>query len=730
MLDSKALDTMCELLEKKYANAGKKAAENLREWMSGRLPYTYPEKIAKHLEEKYLDMVFDAFWQILPFGTGGRRGKVGYGPNRMNPTTVAMTVQGHCQYIKSLFPEEKNLAVVVANDVRVFHDIAKVYSFLEKDHPLVGVSSRSLAKLACEIYAGNGITAYFADPENDKAVLSTPELSFLISELKTVGGVNLSASHNPPDDNGIKVYDQYGSQPVAPYDQILSDAMNKVSKVSFIPFAQALSEGKIKKIEPEYHQKYIDTYIRLYNDVHKPDPEIPIVYTPLCGCGLTTVGEVLTKLGFPYLTPPDQKPDGSFAVIPFKAPNPEVFDSTKPARDFADKHNAGIVLSSDPDADRIGVEIKLANGAWYHLDGNQIASILCYFLMLDPNGPKKKGLVLETLVTTKILGKIVEKRGESSIVDDLLVGFKYMAHVLKTLAKEGKYKHVQCSPDTLVLATEESHGVLLVPSIKDKDSVPAAMYFAALYQKLHKQGKNMLDYYIQMLEELGGYDNVNRSIMMSGAQGMLKQKKIMEALRANLPQTFGGYKVNKTSDYWDEKTFGPFASDTDRLPRNVLQIFTDAFVITIRPSGTEPKLKFYCQLLPYGEKCMLKGQALLSHVREQAEKTARVVYNEILAKLDCSMEEPGLLLPDIIDLDNKLAFQKKTVPALLQGLKDNRFAQKEDVLGWLKQECAAMTPGADPLPALKKPLAYLCDLWKKELPSCSLLSPLKEWAKG
>jgi len=730
MSDSKALDRMCELLEKKYDGAGKAAAENLREWISGKLPYTYPEKIAQHLEEKYLDFVFDAFWQVLPFGTGGRRGKVGYGPNRMNPTTLAMTVQGHCQYLKSIFPDAKDLAVVVANDVRVFHDIAGNYAFLEKDHPLVGVSSRSMAKLACQIYAGNGITAYFSDPESDKAVLSTPELSFLISALKTVGGVNLSASHKPPDDNGVKVYDQYGSQPVAPYDQILTDAMNKVSHIEFLPFDKALSEGKIKKIPAEYHEKYINTYIRLYNNVHKPDPKIPVVYTPLCGCGLTTVGEVLTRLGFNYLTPSDQKPDGSFAVIPFKAPNPEVFDSTRPARDFADKNNAGIVISSDPDADRIGVEIKLANGSWYHLDGNQIASILCYFLMLDPEGPRKKGLVLETLVTTKILGKIVEKRGDSYLVDDLLVGFKYMAHVLKTLAKEGKYKHVSCSPDDLVLATEESHGVLLVPSIKDKDSVPAAMYFAALYQNLHKKGKNILDYYIQILEELGGYDNVNRSIMMVGAQGMLKQKKIMEAIRLNPPKTFGGYKVNKMSDYWDEKVFGPFASNTDRLPRNVLQIFTDAFVITIRPSGTEPKLKFYCQLLPYGEKSPLKGQALLVHVREQAEKAARVVYKEILAKIDCTMEEAGLLLPDIVDLDSKLHFEKNTVPALLEHLKTKRFTKKEEVLNWLKKEAASMTPGADPLPALKKPLAYLCQICEKEVSGSSLLESLKEWTKG
>ena len=206
---------VAERLSQNYGAPGRHAQARLQRWLAGEAPYAYPEVLARHLDDGHLALVFDAFWQVLPFGTGGRRGRVGYGPNRMNPTTVAMTVQGHCQYLASVFPNRSDLAVVVANDVRVFHDLAGVYSFLGNPHPLLGVSSRSLGKLACEIYAGNGIVAYFAEPENDLAVLTTPELSYLIGQLGAVGGINLSASHNPPDDNGIKVYDQYGSQPVA-----------------------------------------------------------------------------------------------------------------------------------------------------------------------------------------------------------------------------------------------------------------------------------------------------------------------------------------------------------------------------------------------------------------------------------------------------------------------------------------------------------------------------------
>lgn len=729
MHDSTALDRVCKILVGKYGDLGRRAADCLSQWLSGAVPFAYPEIIEKHLDEQHIDLLLDAFWQVLPFGTGGQRGRLGYGPNRINLTTVAMTVQGHCEYLRTAFPGRTDLAVVVANDVRVFKDIAGVYRFLGNDHPLLGVSSRSLGRLACEIYAGNDIVAYFAEPRADMAVLSTPELSFLIGQLEAVGGINLSASHNPPDDNGVKVYDQYGSQPIAPIDQHLVDAMEQAKAIRSVPFDQALARGLIREVPQSIHQRYVETYVKLYDEIDTPQPDLPVVYTPLCGCGLSTVGDVLERLGFPVFVPPDQGPDGTFTVIPFKSPNPEVPQATEPAMAFADAKGGKIVLSSDPDADRVGLEIKLADGSWYHFDGNQIAAVLCYFLMLDPHGPQRKGLVIETLVTTKILGKIVEKAGESWLVDDLLVGFKYVADVLKALEVDGYYKNIYCSPQQFVLAAEESHGVSMVPTIRDKDSTPACMYLAALYQRLQREGKTLLDYYIHILEDLGGYDNVARSITLTGAEGMLKKDRIMASLRESAPKTLSSYVVYKMVDYWDEEAFGPFVSETDKLPRNVIQLFTDAFIITVRPSGTEPKLKLYCQLLPHGQPSSAHGMELLQEVRVKAEAVARLVYNELLARLGLSLGEAGLLLPDMIDLDRKQDFELHTVRQLREALITGTFTSLDDLLAWLRDEVAAMIPGADPLPALRAPVAYLCEQWAEELAAAPLLPVLARWAK-
>ena len=524
MTDPERLQRMSGLLSERYGEAGDEAAGRLRRWMSGEIPYAEPSVLDRHLDADRVSLVFDAFRQVLPFGTGGRRGLMGYGPNRMNPATVAMTAQGHSDYLKDR-AHGAPLSVVVANDVRVFADNAGVYRFLGPEHPVLGVSSRSLARLACEIYAGNGIAAWLAEPEDDNAVTSTPELSFFIVRLGAAGGVNVSASHNPPDDNGIKVYDAYGSQPIAPEDQRLVDAMERATEVRTVPFDEALRSGIVRPLPAELAVAYVDTYVNLYGGLYPPRAEAPVVYTPLCGCGVNTVKPVLERLGFPLLIPPDQGLDGSFAAIPFKAPNPEVPHATTPAREFADRHNVGIVLSSDPDADRIGMEARLRDGSWYHFDGNQIAAILGHHLMLDPDGPRRRGLVMETLVTTKLLGRIVAEAGDSWLIDDLLVGFKYVADVLKTLERSGRYRDIACRPEDLVLAAEESHGVVMAPGIRDKDATPACMVLAALYQRLLEEDRTMLDYYADMLRELGGYDNVNRGILLAGAEGTRKKRQ-------------------------------------------------------------------------------------------------------------------------------------------------------------------------------------------------------------
>jgi phosphoglucomutase len=726
-------------LSERYGELGARAHRELARWLSGTLPYSFPEALERHLQPEQVPLLFDAFWQVLPFGTGGRRGRVGYGANRLNPTTVALTIQGHCDFLRSRFPGRDDLAVVVANDVRVFRDLAGSYRFLGSEHPLAGLSSRGLARLACEIYAGNGIAAYLEEPEDDGATLSTPELSFAIGTLRAAGGVNLSASHNHPDDNGVKVYDEFGSQPVAPADQQLLDIMAAVTEVRSRPFADALSAGLVRPLPGTLHEGYLRGYLELYQGFFPPRSDLPIVYTPLCGVGLSSAGAVLSRLGFPVLTPPDEHPDGTFAPIPFRSPNPEVIQSTAPARSFADRNGSGIVLSSDPDADRIGCEIRVQDGfqdGWYHLDGNQIAAILCYALMLDPAGPRRKGLVIETLVTTKLLRRIVEARGESDLIDDLLVGFKYVADVLKRLGREGRYRDIRRRPEELVLAAEESHGVIFLPHILDKDAAPACMYLAGLYQRLRGEGRTLLDYYVSILEELGGFDTVNRSIMMAGASGMERKDRIMAWLRQSPPATLGGHSVRRITDYWDASRFGPLVSESERLPRNVIEIETDRLVVTVRPSGTEPKLKFYCQLLPAkppGGAPPVRGRQLLDLLRAEAEAAAGTIYNDLLAPLGLRLGEPGLLLTDLIELERKREFETETLARLRQRLTgDDPTGEKIDSPGaleaWLRRETANLLPGADALPALRAPLALVAARWAAELPASGGLDTLRTWA--
>ncbi|MEM7206668.1 MAG: hypothetical protein AAF434_02475 [Pseudomonadota bacterium] len=724
------LTLITEQLCAQYGDAGASAARSLEKWLDGEEPNSFPEALEAHLDPKNLALLFDAFWQDLPFGTGGRRGRSGYGPNRINPTTVMKTIQGHCNYLKQ--DGASDLSVVIANDVRVFNDVAAVYGFLP-ENPLLGLTSRDYTKLACEIYAGNGITAYTLSPEDDSAVMTTPELSFAIKQLHATGGVNFSASHNMPDDNGIKIYDSFGSQPVAPHDQHLLDAMQSASDVTKMNFADGLAQGLIKAIPDQVHQDYLALYTDVFRGSPTPDAEQTIVYTPLCGCGVTTVTETLTHLGFSVASPPgEDKPDGSFESIPFRAPNPEVVQATHNACKFADEVGSGIVLSTDPDADRVGLEVKLPRGDWYHFDGNQIAAVLAYYLMLDPRGPKRKGLVIETLVTTKILSRIAAVAQDSCAVDDLLVGFKYVANVLKELEANGHYRGVKSTPSDLVLAAEESHGVIVGPWIMDKDATGACIYLASLYQQLKAENKTLLDYYKQLLGEVGGFDSAARSIVMSGAEGVAKRDSIMAALRESPLTEICGFAVNKWVDYWNESPeseggFGPFLSDSDILPRNVLQLHTDRVVVTIRPSGTEPKLKLYCQLLPKGNDSAA-GEANLAELRASTESLAEDMYNALLGSIGVELSDCALALPDIVDLHNKEGFDRDTLPALKTALAEGRYASLDDLLAWMREKTQSMTPGGDPLPALKGAIARFCAQNNSVVASAALGRELEDWS--
>jgi phosphoglucomutase len=688
------------LLEDRYGERAGPVADNLERWLSGGVEFAEPEILARHVEAERASLLYDTFWRVLPFGTGGRRGPVGYGPNRLNHATVALTIQGHCQFLNHKFKDESERTVVVANDVRVFGDVAGVYGFLDDHHPLAGVTSRDFARFACEIYAGNGIVAYLEAPDEAGGLLTTPELSFAITYLHALGGVNFSASHNPPDDNGAKVYDERGAQPIPPHDQELANLMEHQPEINRMQFEEGRRQGLIREMPTEVRAAYRKKYVDRYGSVVEPAADVPIVYTPLCGCGLRTVGAVLEELSFPVHVPPDQGPDGSFKVIPFRAPNPEVPQATTPAKEFADERGGEIVISSDPDADRVGVDVKVGD-RWIHLTGNQIAAILTYFLMLDPEGPQRRGLVIETLVTTKLVGEIARQAGQSQVIDDLLVGFKYIADVLAKLEADGSYKGITARQDDLVIAAEESHGIMIVPSIREKDATPAAMYMAALHQRLRSQGSDLYAYFNRIIDRLGGFAETTRSILAAGDEGVQLIDEIMRSVRDHPPGEVGGRKVTEVRDYWDEDVLGELVSDTDRLSRNVVQVFMEGFVLTIRPSGTEPKLKLYSHALPQGS----SNGGGLDEASRRAADMATDAYVQLLGLAGISLGKAALRLPDIIQLRDKQRFDSETLPGLLEALEEDRFGSLDEALQWLREQTAAMTPGADPLPAVKDAVA-------------------------
>ena len=318
-----------------------------------------------------------------------------------------------------------------------------------------------------------------------------------------------------------------------------------------------------------------------------------MVYTPLCGTGDGSVGDVLRAAGYDVqVYPPHNTYDGTFASVPLRLPNPEVPAAASPALPFATERNADLVLATDPDADRLGVYARDAAGSWRYVNGNEIAALLAYYLCLDAEfGPRRSGLLIKTMVTTRTLRRIAERAG-CRIVGDLLVGFKYIAHVLDCLEREGRYEDISAVPSDLVMAGEESHGVLLTPAIRDKDAAGGALVLCELVAQLRARGRLLTDYLDAFELECGNHQNAARSIVMKGIRGATLLAEMMRSLREQPPAELGGMPVLRARDLLAPE-FGPLRSDTERLSRNFLVYDLEAAQIVVRPSGTEPKAKIY-----------------------------------------------------------------------------------------------------------------------------------------
>lgn len=589
------------------ADAGVKeqALANLTKWL------THPDFAAYRPQLEWLvggakwSVLIDSFYQVMPFGTGGRRGAVGIGPNRMNLWTLGASVQGHCEYLKQRFPGVNPLHVVMAFDVRQFEDRRGVYN-RELPNPVLHLSSREFCQYAAGVYAANGIHAHILSPDS-KRYVPTPELSFTIRQLAAHGGLNMTASHNPPDDNGSKFYDERGAQPVPPEDQIMSEFVDQVTAIRHVPFADAVRSGKVHFLDDAPHRAYIDL-CRKQSLIPPPKAdEIRVVFTPLHGCGGFCAGEVLEAQGFRPIPVPEQAtPDGQFPNVT-KTPNPEVPECMDRAEKVARDRHADLVVATDPDADRLGAMACTTTdgtGPFRVITGNEISSLLTYFKLSQlarqgslPASP----IVITTEVTTGQITRIGRHFG-AQVVNDLLVGFKYHADVLWHLESTGQYGDIRGGTADFVIATEESHGVLATAAMRDKDSACAALLIAeaALFEK--RQGRTLVDTLDDLNRKFGYYRNEVLNIVMTGLEGKQNMAKMLDAIRTNPPKEIGGLPVSGFEDLRDEDgRMGPFKGDTDKAARNFLifRLSDSAGVaakVSLRPSGTEPKAKAYIEV--------------------------------------------------------------------------------------------------------------------------------------
>ncbi|WP_439620308.1 phospho-sugar mutase [Gemmata sp.] len=592
-----AIDADAALKEKGLANLGT--------WLTHADFAAYRPQIEWLVANAKWSVLLDSFYQIMPFGTGGRRGAVGIGPNRMNLWTLGASVQGHCDYLKQRFPGVNPLQVVLAFDVRQFEDKRKVYN-PDLPNPVLHLSSREFCQYAAGVYAANGVHSHILAPDS-KRYVATPELSFSIRYLRAHGGLNMTASHNPPDDNGSKFYNDLGAQPVPPEDQLMSEFVDQVTAIKHVAFAEAVRGGKVHFLADAPHRAYIEL-CRKESLVPPPkNDEIRVVFTPLHGCGGFCAGEVLEAQGFrPIAVPEQATPDGQFPNVT-GYPNPELPACMDRAEKLARDRGADLVLATDPDADRIG---GLANtqvdgkGSYRFITGNEIAALLTHFKVSQlaragslPPSP----VVVTTEVTTGQITRIGRSFGVQ-VVNDLLVGFKYHADVIAQLEANGQYGEIKATAADFLIGTEESHGVLATPGIRDKDSACAVLLLAeaALFEK--RQGRTLVDYLDDLNRKYGYYRNELLNIVMTGLEGKVNMARMLDTMRKSPPRTIGGLPVASVEDLHDEAgRMGPFKGDTDRAARNFL-IFRlggtggISAKVCLRPSGTEPKAKAYMEV--------------------------------------------------------------------------------------------------------------------------------------
>ncbi|SKC79083.1 phospho-sugar mutase [Maledivibacter halophilus] len=518
----------------------------------------------------------DRFFRELEFGTGGLRGIIGAGTNRMNKYNVRKTTQGLANYILKNVDDAKEKGVVIAYDSRY--------------------KSPEFAREAALVLNGNGIKSYVFE-----SLRTTPELSFAVRELKSAAGIVITASHNPKEYNGYKVYGEDGAQLVPRFANVIIDEIRKIndfSEVKYLDERKALDKGLLKIIGKEIDDKYIEKVksLSIRKDVIKKIKDFKIVYTPLHGTGAMPIKRVLNEIGFKNLivVPEQEVADSKFSTV--KYPNPEEYNAFELAIKLADKEKADIIIGTDPDCDRVGVVVKDNGGKYQVLTGNQTGALLIDYILASMKNVPENSVIIKTIVTSELGAAIAEKYGLETL--NTLTGFKFIGEKIKEFEER--------QDKNFIFGYEESYGYLAGTFVRDKDGVISSMLIAEMAAYYKSRNMNLLDVLRKLYREYGYYKEDLKSITLKGKEGLEKIVRIMDSLRNNPPLVIEDLRVKIIRDYKEGKARNILSnteSFLDLEKSNVLHFtLEDDSWFAVRPSGTEPKIKIYFSVVSRDEK--------------------------------------------------------------------------------------------------------------------------------
>jgi phosphoglucomutase len=543
----------------------KEVTEKAQKWLTPAYDAETQAEVRRMLENPDKTELVEAFYKDLEFGTGGLRGIMGVGSNRMNIYTVGAATQGLSNYLNKNFKDLKQISVVVGHDCRN--------------------NSRLFAEISADIFSANGIKVYLFED-----MRPTPEMSYAIRHLGCQSGIILTASHNPKEYNGYKAYWDDGAQVLAPHDTGIIEEVNKIASAADIKFKG--NKELIQIIGKEIDEDYLKDVksISIDQEVIKRQKDLSIVYTPIHGTGMMLIPQSLKLWGFEnvHCVPEQMIKDGNFPTV--VSPNPENAEALTLAIKLAKEIDADIVMASDPDADRVGMACKNDKGEWVLINGNQTCLLFLYYIITNRKAMGKmtgKEFIVKTIVTTELIKAIADKNNIEML--DCYTGFKWIAREIRLA--EGVKQYIG--------GGEESYGFLAEDFVRDKDAVSACSLLAEICAWAKDQGKTLYDVLMDIYVEYGFSKNVTVNVVKPGKSGADEIKAMMENFRANSPKELGGSKVVLVKDYKTLKQTDANGNVSDlNMPdtSNVLQYFCeDGTKISVRPSGTEPKIKFYVE---------------------------------------------------------------------------------------------------------------------------------------